>query len=259
MQFGTKDGVPSMCSKFCLEMVEFHARANRIILDAVPQQTDDIEKVIELMNSAKALEAKFKDWEADLPTMWQYFTTAWVEFDEQPLDNATAFPGRIDKYIDVSIATALNVMRAARIILASDIVRATAWLCPQYQDYKTSREYLSSMRLSRQLIEDILASVPYFLGQLPVVEPTSPNTEGLFGTSSLAMFVAWPLFVAKTSDFATEQQRSWVSGRLDFIADEKGVGQASIFALVSLHQMLNEQSQLTNFADEREDALHVHL
>lgn len=231
-----------MCSKFCLEAVEFHARANRTILDAVPQQMTSLGKVMELLNLAKALEAKFKDWEADLPSMWQYSTIAWVDGNESPHENSSIFPGRVDKYADISIATALNVMRAARIILASDIVRATAWICPPHQDYKTSREYLLSMRLSRQLIEDTLASIPYFLGQLPVVESTSPTAEGLFGASSLAMFITWPLFVAKTSDFATEQQRAWISARLQFIADEKGIGQASLFASVSMTSSIVSRS-----------------
>jgi hypothetical protein len=233
MQFGTKDGVPSMCAKLSLETVELHARTNRIITDAT-KQTSDLESVVELLNSAKELQSKFQKWEADLPKMWQYLTVAWVDGDEVSPEKATAFPGRIDKYVDISIGTALNVMRAARIILAADIVRATAWLCPVEQDYKTRKEYLSSMRLSRQLVEDILASVPYFLGQLPVTEPSSPVAEGVFGTSSLAMFITWPLFVAKTSDFTTEQQREWISGRLRFIAAERGIGQASLFSLVRM-------------------------
>lgn len=62
-----------------------------------------------------------------------------------------------------------------------------------------------------------------------MTEASSPVAEGLFGTSSLAMFVTWPLFVIASSDFATAQQRQWVHGRLNLIAEKKGVGQAFSF------------------------------
>jgi hypothetical protein len=232
MQFGTKDGLPSTCARLSLETFDLHSKINRKILEG-KQQTSDIEKVMELLKSAKELESKFREWEATLPDMWRPSPVAWIDDSEEISENAFALPGRIDKFVDISIATAINVVGAARLLLIGDIVQATAWLCPPYQDYKATPEYLSAVRTSRQLIENILASVPYFLGQLPTTEASSPGPEDLLGTSALALFLTWPLFMTKISDFATKDQRKWAAGRLRYIANEKGIGQALTFSSVS--------------------------
>lgn len=231
MEFGTKDGIPSECAKLCLETVDMHAKMHAILVNAT-SSVNFIETVMNLLKAATKLDDSYQAWEDSLPPMWCSFPIAFCEDRGVSLKHSNLFPGRIDKYIDISIATARNVTRAARLILIGDIVRIRAWLCPSYQDYKTTSEYERWMRIALQSIEDTIASIPYFLGHLPESEANSPVAEGLFGTSSLAMFVTWPLGVIASSDFASAAQRTWVTGRLVYIAEEKGVGQASSFAEV---------------------------
>lgn len=113
---------------------------------------------------------------------------------EEDLENMKAFPGRVDEYVDISVATAFNMMRASRMMLCGDIVRASAWLCPCYQDYRTTAEFGAAVRTSKDLIKDMVASVPYFLGG----PGNGKGGAGLsfVGTSALGLFITWPLMMA---------------------------------------------------------------
>ncbi len=223
---GTKDGIPRQCARLNLETAKLHAKANDTLAEAVGEPKD-IDKIIEIETMAKDLELKFKDWETSLQAPWSFSTVAWIDhIDGAQLENSHSFHGRVDEYSDISIATAWNMMRANRIMLGADIVRASACLHPD-QDYRITPEYASTARISKDLIEDIIASIPTFLGS-PFIE-----NNGLNGKSALALFILWPLFVVFISDHTSDEQRKWASGRLRFIAEEVGISQASLFTQVS--------------------------
>lgn len=179
--------------------------------------------------------------------MWKYIISAWIDDTSggvggeglEGIENLKAYPGRMDEYVDISIATAFNMMRASRIMLQGDIVRTSAYLCPTWQDYRITEEYNDAVRVSKGLIEDIIASIPYFLGR---GEGSGDEGKGkgkrpersFVGTSALGLFVTWPLMMVKMSDYSSERQRRWAEGRLRFIADELGIGQALMFSKASL-------------------------
>ena len=237
---GVKEGIgaPGQCARLNLETAALHARANDILADAV-ETPNDTDKILELQTMAQDLDNKFKDWEKDssLHLAWQFSSVAWVDhIDESQLMDAQRFPGRVDEYKDVSIATAWNMMRANRIMLGAGIVRANAWLNPE-RDYRITPEFAATAQLSRDLIEDIIASIPIFLGSPPdsSIQCESPAIDRsiLGGKSSLALFIMWPLFIITISDHTTDEQRKWAKGRLLFIAHEVGIQQATLFTHVS--------------------------
>ncbi|KAF8858208.1 hypothetical protein BDZ45DRAFT_403712 [Acephala macrosclerotiorum] len=240
MRFGTKDNLPATCSKLNLEVATLHAKINSTLTSADRSLSSDVESVLDVLNLAKALESNFKEWEESLPKAWKYSIVAWnEEVEDEKLDDIKVFPGRRDEYADISIATAFNMMRAGRIMLCGDIVRASAWLCPTYQDYRTTPEFGAAVRVSKDLVEDIIASVPFFLGD----EKTSNLTGwdrprsgrmSLVGTSALGLFITWPLMMCKMSDYSTDRQRRWAAGRLRVIADEMGIGQALLFSQINV-------------------------
>jgi hypothetical protein len=235
MQLGTRDGIPCQTARLNLETAALHAKANDVLAEAAvnPGETD---KIIEVQTMAQDLEMKFKDWENTLDPAWTFSSVAWIDdVDESQLEHCPCFPGRLDEYRDISIATAWCMMRANRIMLGAGIVRTNAWLHPE-EDYRITPEFATTARISKDLIEDIIAAVPTFLGKFPDALTMNRNPEiqkeVLGGKSSLALFIMWPLFVVSMSDHVTEQQRKWVVGRLKFIAEEVGIHQASLFTQV---------------------------
>jgi len=235
MQMGTRDGIPCQCARLNLETATLHAKANDVLSEAAVNLTDT-DKILEIVTMCQDVELKFKDWESSLHPTWRFSSVAWIDhIDCDQLEHSPLFPGRLDEYMDISIATAWNMMRANRILLAAGIVRAGAWLHPQ-QDYHITPEFISTAQISKNLIEDIIASVPMFLGRLPhaMTQNRTPafDKEALEGKSSLALFILWPLFIVSISDHTTDEQRKWALGRLRFVAEECGIGQASLFTQV---------------------------
>ena len=232
MDFGTRDGLPCQCAKMNLETADLHAKITSTLKE-LTQIPEDIAEALELLAAAKHQEQKFKAWEMDLPKMWRFQTVAWIgDVDDEKLQHTAAFPGRLDEYADVSIATSWNIMRASRIILAADTVKLSAWLCCSTEDHPTTAESMSCARLSQQLIEDIIASVPMFIGHQSspgsTILATSRTT--LAEKTALALFISWPLYVVYTSAYVTNNQRKWLLGRIRYIGNERGLQQAVAFS-----------------------------
>lgn len=135
-------------------------------------------------------------------------------------------------------------------MLAGDIVRASAWLCPSFKDYRTTPEFTTAVRVSKSLIEDVIASVPYFLGD-GRPETRGENVQGgrgsIIGTTALGLFITWPLMVLNMSDYSTDRQRRWAVGRLRYVAD-LGIGQAHLFSNVCF-LIPPEKKKKTNLAN----------
>lgn len=233
---GTRDGLPCQVARLNLETASLHAKANDALAEAAtnPGNTDSI---LEVQTMAQDLELKFKDWESSVGPDWTFSSVAWVdEIAPSHLEHSPSFPGRLDEYKDISVATAWCMMRANRIMLGAGIVRANAWLHPD-DDYRITEEYASTAQISKNLIEDIIAAVPIFLGKLPdaLTKGRTPTIEKdvLGGKSSLALFIMWPLFIVSISDHTTDEQRKWAIGRLRVIGEEVGIHQAGLFTQVS--------------------------
>ena len=106
MQWGTKDGMPADFSRIQLRTAEIHSQTNTLLRDA-ERRPKDIERVIDLVARARALDQDFIDTHAALPNWWKFKTAAFADpVEDQHLENVDAFPGRVDKYGDISIATA---------------------------------------------------------------------------------------------------------------------------------------------------------
>ena len=244
MRLGTRDGIPCQIARLNLETATLHAKANDVLAEAAAEAAatgavtnPETDKIIEVQTMAQDLELKFKDWESSLDPAWTFSSVAWIDdMEESQLELSPTFPGRLDEYIDISIATAWCMMRANRIMLGAGIVRTNAWLHPE-EDYRITPEYAITARISKDLIEDIIAAIPTFLGGIEALtRGRTPDIQrdGLGGKSSLALFIMWPLFIISISDHTTDQQRKWVLGRLRNIAEEVGIHQASLFTQVRI-------------------------
>jgi len=97
-------------------------------------------------------------------------------------------------------------------------------------------EYTTASRVCRQLVEDVVASVPYCFGwNREKDEAMADKSNFACGVSDdpavkplTGIFIMWPLFVAASSDFASPSQRMFLRGRLKNISESMGITQAMI-------------------------------
>lgn len=150
-------------------------------------------------------------------------------------ENAVAFPGRIDEFENLWVAVICNMMGCARLILASIVVRCTAWL-DLSRDYRTTATYAAASKGCISIIGDIISSVPYHLAQIPVCKSGSISSSSCRDNSMVKALggsvLMWPLSCILGQDYLTESQHIWAKGRLKFIASELGIKSASSVAEV---------------------------
>ncbi|KAJ4421511.1 hypothetical protein N0V85_000161 [Neurospora sp. IMI 360204] len=228
-------------------------------------------RILSFMRRSQELDRAIADWMASLPPHWRYRTLYWQNYvANTDYAHAEVFPGRVDVYNDVWIASVWNMARVSRLILASITVRCAAWACSPV-DYRTTPEYAHSARVCAEIISDVLASVPYNLGwhyrtkrrrrqgqgrgnrnrnrnwdnydddeEEEDGEDDEQEEEQLSGfgcgeddqgMKGLAgYFLTWPLACVMAQDYLTEDQRTWVRGRLRYIGEELGIRYANILA-----------------------------
>ncbi len=217
-------------------------RADNDMTNAAKVRTaENIEKVLKLLRRAEALDQQYLDWIKALPSAWKIKTVAWIEGEVPDLMNSVIHPGRVDAYGELWMAYKYNIVRGCRIFIWTTILRCIAWLGDQ-GDYRLTPEFTRASQICRQLIEDIVASVPYFFGwnrgKDPAMADRSNFACGINDPTSVkplaGIFAMWPIFVAASSDFATPSQRIFLRGRLKTIADMMGINQALIMFQASL-------------------------
>ncbi|PQE31760.1 negative acting factor protein [Rutstroemia sp. NJR-2017a WRK4] len=230
-------GGPAICNQLQSKVAKARVACDNLMANA--QRTpQDFEDVLTLMRQAEAIEQGYVDWANSVPDAWGFKPVGWI--DTVPTDRlhtSPFFPGKIDKYFEVWTAHIWNLSRGSRLINSSTIVRCAAWLCSP-QDYRTTVEYEKAMMNGREMIRDIISSVPNCLGEIPRAmddpaitvaghtfacgEENAVRAKGLSG-----LFLLWPLFSVAVSDFATDAQRTWVMGRIKYVSEELGVVQGS--------------------------------
>jgi hypothetical protein len=141
------------------------------------------------------------------------------------------FPGKVELFAGLTVGYRYNIARSSQILLWTSILRAVAWT-GYPKDYRLTASYLNARRRCIELIDGIIASIPYFLGWKGCLDGViSEESQSVCGSNSKvigagAFYVMWPIFVAANSDFATSKQRSFVKGRLECIAENWGINQA---------------------------------
>lgn len=236
-----KDESAAACQRINLKTSELRAEVNRVMM-TVSRSPENVEMMRGLMRRAQHLDQEATAWTKSVPDYWRYRTLCWEDTVPPGGDysRAEVFPGRVDAYTDFWIASVWNMMRTARLILASIAVRCAAWACAPV-DYRTTPEYATAAATCAEVITDIVASVPYHLGwhakrrHLFADESLSGfacgEEDGIKGLAGY--FLTWPLACIMSQDYVSDAQRQWTIGRLRYIGDELGIQYAHILAQVS--------------------------
>ncbi|KAH8819700.1 hypothetical protein F5884DRAFT_23244 [Xylogone sp. PMI_703] len=251
------EGDSRFVTKTSIRVAELRASINNI-LAASPRTPANIEKVLAVMKQSQAMEQEFQDWENSLPEKWRPKSVAWIEnIPGGDLTNAELCPGRVDMFDDFFIAYVWNHARIARIFLSGMIIRCTAWVCAPV-DYRTTPEYATAARIGVDVVTDIIASAPYFLGWRVGKDGNLKHA----GTGGFACgddedvapkglggyFCQWGLLSVAGSDFTTDAQRAWAKGRLKYIGDMMGMNQSRMLGHLELRlpSMIVRRDQMTS-------------
>ncbi|UNI24243.1 hypothetical protein JDV02_010006 [Purpureocillium takamizusanense] len=226
------------------------------LLATVHKTPENTERMKKAMEKCQDLDKEIVEWLEELPESFRWKTVAWEDYNPKcDYSKAEAFPGRIDMYADLWVVNLWNVMRCMRIVLASLIVRFTAWTISP-ADYRTTPEYAAGARVCVEAIADIIASVPYQLGwfakhqdlreraQLSGFACGEDDAEkGLAG-----YFLLWPLTCIQGQDCLTDAQRIWVKGRLKCIGNQVGVRYGNMLSQLNVRMpsMLILRDRLVN-------------
>ncbi|OHE93718.1 hypothetical protein CORC01_10945 [Colletotrichum orchidophilum] len=204
------------------------------ILGAGDRKPETIQKVLDALKRAQALEAKFRKLNNDPSPQWKVDTVEWVmERSDNELDTAQTFAGPVYGFFNLPLAILHVATWCCHLMLTTTILRCMAWLVSP-DDYRMGEEYEELKRSAILRIEDTIASTPFFcrwngygvvVSQFPCGN-TRPD-DPLKGAAGL--MVLWPMVTACSSDFATPRQRRFLRGRLKYLAEVAGIRQANIF------------------------------
>lgn len=234
------DDLGARFQRFSLEVSEIRAEATKQMA-ILPRHGYGMDLMLEMLRKTQDLDRKIVNFLDSLPEHCRYDTLCFEEYSGVSLTHAPCFPGRVDKYHDLMIAATWNGMRAARIILESLTIRVAAWICSP-ADYRLTPEYKTAVEKINNNIADIISSVPFILSTYSKGQRACDGVNSGFfvcGADAQAKMVggliaSWPLSTIRCCDFATDEQREWAVGRLNWIANELGIKYASSLADVSL-------------------------
>lgn len=231
--------------RFALEISDLRGEVTRL-MTVLPHNDTGIDHMLEMLTKIHNLDRQIAQWVDNLPAEYQPITLCWEpdSGNQLAISETAVFPGRVDIYHDLVSASMLNGMRAARIILASILIRCAAWICSP-ADYRSTPEYTTAVNIIRTNISEILSSVPFMLSTFSAnaQQASQRVVAGSFlcGADEQAkmvggLMVSWPLSTVRTCDFSTDEQRSWAIGRLNYIANDLGIKYASTLAKVCVTQ-----------------------
>ncbi|TDZ20454.1 Transcriptional regulatory protein moc3 [Colletotrichum orbiculare MAFF 240422] len=203
-------------------------------LGAGDRKPETIQKVLDALKRAQALEAKFRKLNNDPSPQWKVDTVDWIaERLDDELETAPTFTGPVYGFFNLPLAILHVATWCCHLMLTTTILRCMAWLVSP-DDYRLGEEYEELKRSAILRIEDTIASAPFFckwngygvvVAQFPC--GTTRPDDPLKGAAGL--MILWPLVTAYSSDFATPRQKSFLRGRLRHLADVAGIRQANVF------------------------------
>ncbi|KAJ2983981.1 hypothetical protein NQ176_g298 [Zarea fungicola] len=236
-----KDTYATDLQRITLQISELKTEANKLLV-SLHRTPENIEIIMRIIHKCQIKDQELVNWTKNVPDNFRAKPVAWV--DDVPggdYSKAEVFPGRVDAFQELWITTVWISMRCSRLVLASMIVRAVAWVCSPI-DYRTTQEYLKWSTTCSGLITDLCAAIPYQLGWFKTrrdLLERADLTSFCCGEDTAAKglsgyFVTWPLSCIITQDYSTASQREWAKGRLEHVASELGVRYAKMLTHVNV-------------------------
>ncbi|KJR86514.1 uncharacterized protein SPSK_02323 [Sporothrix schenckii 1099-18] len=243
------DSATLRSQRFLMETAQIRRELDRYVKASAGQQAISHKELSMYMLRVRAIDSEMAAFLASLPHECKPYTRALAgDVPDGDYENAEAYPGRVDMYPDISMATVWVGIRSCRLVMSCSIVRCLALTCPPGTDYRTLPECIEETRRCKGLVDDVVAAVPYFLGSVPSMPPISNSRQGTvpqLGPTSAsaatsgfacgddhghgmpkvlaAYLLIWPLAGAYTHDCATPTQRLYMAGRFKYMGNVLGL------------------------------------
>jgi len=127
-----------------------------------------IKKLSRIPRMAEALGQDFIDM---LPSSWRFKIVASAgDIPETDLLNTSAYPGRILSYRHLMVASICVGGYTLQLFLSGLSISCAAWPS-RPADYRITPEYIAVCKFLSEIIDDIAASIRFFLGWKPEIVP----------------------------------------------------------------------------------------
>ncbi|PYI01879.1 hypothetical protein BO78DRAFT_326544, partial [Aspergillus sclerotiicarbonarius CBS 121057] len=218
-----------------------------------------INQPAEIVRAALRLDADLMSIISTTPASWNYNTVNVALARGEPTVDSI-WGAQYHTYRNFTVSSFWNNYRSARLVLRELIVQAigsSGDISLGNIDGREQDELVSeSQQISRQLVDDICASVPFHLGA--VVDdshlsklfgetavgsssfldkdhesgsPLLSSASSPFGVPAAGGFtIMWPLLIAANSGYASKQLRRWITDCLAKIGHSMGIRQALAMA-----------------------------
>lgn len=201
-------------------------RANTL-LEGSPAFLGDT--LYQLQNEAVDLDHAFSTWEQTREKSFHPSTVFHIE-DNHGLSwcNVGFWPGKVDTYFDLYMSTVWNVYRASRLLLVDLILKLSNAL-------NDGRSPDAESEIAASLVDGMLSSIPFHLIEdlhgfsREVHTSTSIKNPGRAVGGLLLMH---SIFITSHLDIVNQPTQDYLKRCLGWIAQNMGIGQASILAQV---------------------------
>ncbi|OJZ91269.1 hypothetical protein ASPFODRAFT_57457 [Aspergillus luchuensis CBS 106.47] len=202
----------------------------------------------DIVRCALELDAQLQSIMSDIPASMGYRTVNAALAHRMSMVNSV-WGAQYHTYRDITVSSFWNNYRSARLVLLDLIVEAIkAMNTPLLDNKKEAHHHLlrQCQGISRQLVEDICASVPFHLGSVvddnhvdktsnhPTFRSSSDadrHHESPFVVPAAGGFaLMWPLLIAADSGYASKELRDWIIDCLNKIGRSMGINQALAMA-----------------------------
>ena len=161
-----EDAVGNHLIEYSIQIPNLLASAKELLV--LDQTVDSIVKVNELLHDAYNLQHALFDWELNMPSELGYKSTyhpapsGAVASEFETTRSEVWRPGPVHVYEDLQVASIRNNNRVSQLLCSSVVIDSLKWLDPE--DYMEDRRYKAAAYRARYLVDDIAASVPFYLG-----------------------------------------------------------------------------------------------
>jgi hypothetical protein len=156
------ENVANRLTLICIDLPRLRARAHS--LTTTPHNHTHETEARDILEFAQMVDGNLAEWYLTLPLEWKHNTIG-VENQIPPIEDLAMterWPGEQHVYTDVPLASIVNDYRVCRIFCRRVIIACIDWLRVGGHDDQEG-EYIKSVFVIQQMVDDISACVPFHL------------------------------------------------------------------------------------------------
>lgn len=188
---------------------------------------DSTNEIYRVLNVALEIDFQFDEWAQSVPDGWAWYPASGLDCPPDEPRELFVYDNKIDFYSEPNIAKVWNSYRSRRMMILFIILDCIRRLGPSF-DYNLAQHARDSLKIVKELVDDICASVPYLFGTKTFggSEDRACFEYPYYGTSKLssehrraaAALGAWsliePLHTSLNVLGLRKGQKKWITGQI---------------------------------------------